>query len=385
MTKKSPDRRSQDAEERLAQAGLTAGASAGQLAAAFGRDPILDLAIIDRLGTLATPESADTLLQLDRQASKSLRRDIKRALYRLQQRGIEIPRTPKSRPIHVAPDMEAYVSAFDGRGDRLVWLVKPRPGSVSHLFAVVNDPAGLREIAHNRLTRRALRDIEQELRSKHDIRMVAVDWRDADLALYRGLEWARERGRAVDGDYVALRAQLTSDPPPDGDASATDPLEKIPVEPADLAASADLFEEPELRTWLLDEEVAANAMQQLAEIRDSPLVLNETQLRDRFESLSERLVDEAFGGNLRPSWERRMAAMASYFSSTARPIRARQAAAVAKALRGNDAPSRIAFCATYVSRTLGLHFAAAEQLEEEARKSSLVLTPGQVRRPQGRT
>jgi hypothetical protein len=248
----------------------------------------------------------------------------------------------------------------------------------------VNDPAGLREIAHNRLTRRALRDIEQELRSKHDIRMVAVDWRDADLAMYRGLEWARERGRAVEGDYLALRAQLTSEAPPDG-AIVSDPLERLPAEPADLDASADLFAEPELRTWLLDEEVAANAMQQLADIRDSPLVLNEVQMRDRFESLSERLVDQAFGGDLRPSWERRMAAMAIYFAATARPIRARQAAAVAKALRGDDAPSQIAFCAAYVSRTLGLHFAAAEQQEEEARKSSLVLTPGQLRRPQGRT
>jgi hypothetical protein len=374
-----------ESDERLAQVGVAASASPAELAAAFGRDPDVDLAIIGRLSTMATTESAETLRHLEREASKSVRREIKRALYRLQQRGIDPPRLPTTpRAVQVSAEIEAYVSAFDGHGDRLVWLIKPRPGSVSHLFAVLNDPAGLREVALNRLTRRAVRDVQEELQHKHDIRMVPVDWRHADLALYRGLEWARQRGRSVDGDYLALRAQLTSEPVPDATATPIDALaDTVATDSLDRDASADLLLEPELRTWLLDEELARDALQQLAEIRDSPLVLSDAQLRERFDSLSKRLVDQAFGGDLRPSWERRMAEMAHYFAATSRPVRARQAAAVALAMRGEDAPSQIAFCAAYVQRTLGLHFAAAEQQEEEARKSSLVLTPGQLRRPTG--
>src|SRR6185369_6133787 len=53
------------------------------------------------------------------------------------------------RPI--APLVEGWVSPVDGRGDRLVWIVRPqREGGLAVLTAVLNEPAGLRGFARAR-------------------------------------------------------------------------------------------------------------------------------------------------------------------------------------------------------------------------------------------
>src|SRR5690606_23881708 len=332
--------------ERLAETGFAESVSVEDLEGLLGRDADLDLAIVHRLGTIALPESGDALVRIDRLADRDLRKEIKRSLYRLEQRGVVVARPPtEARPLQVAATIEGYVSAFDGRGDRMVWLVKARPGSVLHLFGVVNDPAGLREVAINVLTRRALREILEELRAKHDIRLVAVDWRHADGILQSGVEWARQRSRPIEGDYLVLRAQLTAEPtltePSDSSPAS---VAALPVEERHLVDSAELFAEPELRTWVMAEELAGKALSRLAEIRDSPLVLNEAQLMERFRSVTAGLVEEVFGGEMRPSWGRRCEEMAYYFSATSRPLRACQAAAVAAALRGDRVLAEIPFC-----------------------------------------
>ncbi len=381
MAKKNPER-AREVHEQLAAAGLGDCVSPTELEIAFGRATDLDLAIAHRLATIATPESAEVLLRIDRSAAKDVRKEIKRSLYRLEQRGVEIPRpAAEPRTASTTSGVEGYVSAFDGRGDRLVWLVKPRPGNVVHLFAVVNDPIGLREIALNRLTRRALREIQAELQSKHDIRLVAVDWRHADLLLWRALEWARQGGRSVDGDYPSLRSQLTSEAVlRDMSSPIAGFADSLPVEDVHLVDSAELLIEPELRTWLMDDDLAQQAVQQLAEVRDSPLVLNDAQLLERFDAVNERFIDRAFGGELRLSWERRLREMAYYFDQTSRPVRALQAAAVALALQRGDVLSQIPFCSIYVRRTVGLYFDETEKKEEQSRESSLVITPDQMRR-----
>lgn len=385
MAKKLPDRL-RAGEARLSESGVGADAGVDQLAEAVGRDADIDLAIVHRLGAVATPASAELLRRIERDASKDLRKEIKRSLYRLEQRGVEVPAPARTEPKRapVSAGIEGYVSAFDGRGDRLVWLVKPRPGSVLHLFAVVNDPRGLREVALNRLTRKGLREIQSELRSKHDIRFVTVDWRHADRALQLGLEWAHARGEAVDGDYPALRAQLTGEPPAPDLPPILDQARLVPSD-QDLVDSAEILLEPEMRTWLLSEELAGKAVEELVEIRNSPLVLNDAQLTERFEAVNDRIVEQAFGGELLVSWQRRLEEMAYYFAKTSRPDRARQAAAAAQALRAGRSLSEIPFCAIYVRRTLGMYMAETEQRQEEERQSSLIVTPDQLRRKQRRS
>ncbi len=365
-------------EALLRQWGVAEAACGEELEPWFGRDDAADAAIVERLLSRADAASVQLLTRLSAVASKLSRKEIKRALYKLQQRGVEVPREPRKRAAAaISPEIEGVTSAFDGRGDRLVWLVKPAPAGVLHLFAVVNDPGGLREVAINRVSRKGLREIREELRAKHDIRFVDLDWRRADFVLRRALQWARDNGGSVQGDYTALRAQLTSEEPA---AEVAGPLEGLELTVADgrAEASVEILAEPELRTWLLSPEAARSAVEEIGEVRTSPLVLNEAQQRERIDSILSRTINEAFADAA--SWARRIEEMAYYFLRTARRPRAEQAAAVARELGAGVAPVEIPFCAVYVQRTLAVMMEQVQAREQEERKASLIVTPDQVRK-----
>jgi hypothetical protein len=307
---------------------------------------------------------------------------VKRALYRLQQRGVAIPEPPRepSAPL-LTPSLEGFLSPIDGHGDQLVWLLKPRPEGLAHLFAVVNDPEGLREVELNMTTRKALKNATQELAAKHEIRLVAADWHYCDFLMHRAFEWARNRSTPMSGDYPGLRGQITREPAPQD----LPPLVYAKIDPESLRAegshlerSAELLEEKEFRTWFLGPETVQPYLDELASAKESLLVLNEMQQGDRMRAVVDRAVSELFGGERRQSYVRRLEQMAYFFSATGRDASARQALAVALALAANDAGGRnIPFCEQLARVSIAAWHQVASEREAERAKSSLVVTPQQ--------
>jgi hypothetical protein len=384
MAKPSPEQLQEAGEQRLAEWQLGSAATAAELAAVLHRDVAADVAIAHRLGAIASPESAELLQRLERDAAdKRVRKEAKRALYRLQQRGVELPeQSPEAAPAAAAvPAIEGYLSPVDGRGDQLVWLVKPQPNALAHLFAVINDPEGLRETALNAVTRKTLKSLRAALEEKHEIQLVEVDWHYADFLVHRAFEWARTRGTRMSGDYPALRAQLTRLPAPESmppSAVARVSAAALAAEETLIAQSPSLLETPELRTWFLTVEQLKPWLDELGGVKDSPLVLNRAQQQERFEEIIVRAIDAIFGGEARASWTRRLYEMGYYYSATRRPAQADQAVAVARALESGRAPHDVAFCANLVRASLAFFFQRAIEHEEEQAKTSLVLTPQQV-------
>jgi len=347
----------------------------------IGRDVAADLAIAARLGASTDPNSVETLLAMEAGSrDKRLRKEIRRALYRLERRGMRRPPAAASKPalLTSGPALEGYLSAVDGGGDQLVWLAKPRPGGVLHAFAVVNDPDGLREVDLSETTRKALRQAREQLLERHELRMVEADWRYCDYLIDRAFRWATEKGRPVTGDYPGVRAQLTKQP-----VTPMPPLilahldaEAVRCEPQCVADSARLLEEKEFRTWFFDRAALQPYIDELLDAKRSPLILAPTQQQERAGSVADRAVDELFGGERRASWVRRLEEMAYFFHATRRLQQARTALAVALALDASTRGGRgIAFCEQLARTSL----TACVQMEEERRaeesKSSLVLTP----------
>ncbi len=349
----------------------------------LGRSVATDVAIAHRLGALASDDSVRVLQRLEHSsADKLVRKEAKRALYRLQQRGVAVPqeRAPAPPPI-VQAVVEGYVSPVDGHGDQLIWIVRPRPSGIAHLFALINDPAGLREVELNLITRKALRHLRDELATKHDLRLVDADATYCDFLIHRALGWARSQGTPMTGDYPALRAQILKAPPADD----LPPLvlsridaEAIKRDPVILGRSAGLLEEPELRTWFFGPEQLKPYLDELAGIRESPLVLNRVQQEERFRVAVERAVVDLFGDQWRMAYARRLYEMAYFFAVTARTSRAGEAVAVAHALTESTQGGRgIPFCEHLARASLSLYFQAAVEDEQERAKSSLVVTPQQ--------
>lgn len=373
-------------EQRLQAWDVPADATASTLRNFIGRDPAADLAIAARLGALAEPASVDALQALESATSdKLVRKEVRRSLYRLEQRGLAIPPPPVSAPPAgvSAPALEGFLSPVDGRGDQLVWLIKPQAGGVAHLFAVINDPDGLQEVNLFETTRKALRASRQELLDKHELRMIEADWRYCDYLMDRAFRWATEKGGSIHGDYRGLRAKLLKTPavemPPPILASLD--VEAVRSDARLVAESDTLIEEKEFRTWFFDQETLKPYLDEMQQVRDSPVLLNPAQQEERVRAVIERAIEELFGGAHRMSWVRRFQEMAYVFHATGRTEPAKRALAVALALEASSRGGReIAVCEALARASLALYMQREQEREAEAARTSLVVTPQQALR-----
>jgi hypothetical protein len=390
MPKPDRDTLLRQGEELLQSWGVAADAAPAALAACVGRQPAADVAIAERLGRMAEDASVEPLRRLESESSdKLVRKEAKRSLYRLQQRGLSIPEAPVDAPAPLlATTVEGYLSPVDGNGDQLVWLIKPRSGGLLHLFAVVNDPAGMREVNLAVISRKALKGLRAELAAKHELRLVEADWKYCDFLMRRAFAWARERDGRIEGDFPGLRSQLVSEP---GEEELA-PLalryldaKEIEADPSHLARSAELVEEPELRTWWLQRDRLQSYLDELKSIKDSPLVLDRSQQEERYRGVVDRSVEEIFAPPLRDSWVRRLYEMAYFLWASARPERAKAAAAAALALSKSDRGGReVPFCEVLARGSIAFFFQESIEQEAERSRDSLVMTPQQLRAMQQR-
>jgi hypothetical protein len=386
MSKPDRDTVLRAGEQRLQEWRVAPDAAAEALRATIGRDPAADLAIAARLGSHPDAASLDVLQALDAATTdKLVRKEVRRSLYRLEQRGVTIPKAAPATPVSLAPApaIEGYLSAVDGRGDQLVWLVKPQPGALAHLFAVINDPDGLREVELIETTRKLFRAARQELLSKHALRMIEADWRYCDHLLDRAFRWAAARGQSVRGDYPGMRAKLIKAPVTEMAPLIFAHLDAAAIrnEPGLLEESDTALDEQEFRTWFFDLETLKPYLEEAQRIKESPVLLNPAQQQDRYSGLAARAVEEIFGGERRASWVRRLQEMAYFFHATGRAAQAKHVLAAALALDASTRGGRdIPLCEALARTSLVMFLKMEEEREQEEARSSLVVTPQQALR-----
>lgn len=359
---------------------LLAGAASADVVARLVAGPDGD-AVLEALGDLPAAPVAKLLVELGPDAaSRETRRALRRALYRLRQQGVPIPDaepTASAPPApRTEPDIEGLVSAVDGRGDRLLWLVRALDtGGWLLVAGQVNEPAGLRDGHAVEVGRKALRTARARLEKQSGLRLVPADWRIVDALLVEAHERAASTERTQ--DYLRVRPRLTRDPPappaepasarataPDGDEAATL-----------LARSATLLDEPEFRTWWPSAEAMAPIVEEIATLRDSPLVVSPGAQEERLRAVLRRAATTLAPP---PVFARRLAANAYILAETGRVPAARQALAVARALDERpNAAGDVPFVAAYVERAVGALLAAETARAEEEQRGSLVMTPAQ--------
>lgn len=349
-----------------------------------GHNPAADLALIALLGDYPVPEAAQALVAWETKTSdKNLRREIHRSLYKLAQKGIQADRPVQEpvRSIFAPVEPEGYLSTMDGRGDRLVWLVKPRAGGGLHyLSALVNEPEGMRYVDAAEATRKAMRMMRDDLSTKHQITMIETDWRYCDFLMHEGYERAIARnGKAVES-YPALRSHLLSTPvqPVGIPLPAGLHLNTIATDENLLATSVQLFEEPELQRWLLDHEQAHHYTDQIAQAQESTLVLNRHQQQDRVQTVIDKAIIEVFAEENGRSYARRLEESALHFAATKRIEAAKRALAVSLALKRSEHGGKgIPFCEELVRQSIAMHYQEERQKEQEESQGSLIMKPAQ--------
>src|SRR5256886_2458191 len=358
----------------LDAAELTAGRASDDevLALLAGPDGV---ALADALGELPHPAVATLLARLEgRVAEKAVRKAIRRTLYRLSQRGVArpAPAAEPERPRVAAPEVEGLVSAFDGRGDRILWLLRPLTGGTLLVAAQLNEPGGLRDLQVVDAGRKQLRAARERLESEN-LRLVPARWAVLDALLVEAQERA---GTPQPGhDYLRVRPQFTTEPaaPP---AEPVSPHARPPAnvdEASALAAgSVELVEQPEFRGRGPDPEAATPYAGDVESIRRSPIVLTELQQEERLREVLARATAALYPPAV---LARRLEGTAYVLAETGRPAAARLALAVATLLR--DAPQR-AHEIPFVAALVGAGIPGLFARSEAPREGAIVLTPEEV-------
>jgi len=377
-------------ELRLAGVNLESGPGElpGLLRKQIGRSPQVDLAIADLLGAVATEEAGAVLVELEGKASKredkTVAKAARRALYRISQRGVPIParRIPDELPVHkgLAPEVEGFATAIDAAGGRLVLLARPRTGSLLVLTAALNEPLGMEAVSLSETTRKQLRSFREESAEQHGLNLIEADWRYLDALCHQAFERARSRGVKDIASYPSLRRQITTSPPDTLDEPFICRLldcQAVAQNPACLARSGRLFDEPEIANWILPPEMRENYGGQMRKITDSPIVLSRLQKEERAEEIIQKCMREVCSEPVRDLYARRLEEMAYYFLQTGRKSQAEAAVAAAAAFRqGGRDPAEIAFWEQLVRRTLGFLLLEDEMREREEAASSVLIRPG---------
>ena len=331
------------------------GAAARQTLGAAA-EPVLEAALRD----FAAAHSAAALPVLTTLAgdevARAVRRAAKRALYRLSQQGVAAPAKPPRRlVVERRPEraVRAWLSGIDGTGSRAVWvLFEGGFGGAALCSLIVNDTAGILDVAGGDITKKRL---EEELKS---------------LRASQKLPWIEvEPARAVNavGEALASHATLGTTPPPAFDRwkrvfEATSPTAdtrrggpggrgglgghlgapqlqheahagKRANDP-DLRLmerAGELLQLPELASWFLDPESVQSDALALLEARESRLVVSDQIKAEREAAIVTRIVERELAP-ARRRWARRLDEMAFVFDATGRPEPAGLARAAAAAL-----------------------------------------------------
>jgi len=343
------------------------------------REDIPRAAIARALGAVIDAGAAQMLAEMEIGASGPLRREIRRALFRLKQHGIEpaaADAPPASSPRADATEMTAMLSPIDVEGARIVWIVRPRmQGGVVRMWALISDGDGLVGAQNTGLSRRELKTEREELERRAGVKLVDADWRVADFIACEAYRNTPDARRGQVGNFLVLRAEMISSPPP---------TELVHPVYAELAAeiesepSVELLKEPELLEWRLPDALAKPYLQEIAQADQSVIVVSPVHKQERITAVLNRATVELLSGENGRRVRRRLEDIAYYLARVGRRPQAGWAAAAAARLRDGVDTSKVPFFQMFIRSQFGAVAEAEEQ--KAAEETRLIMTPAEAMR-----
>lgn len=368
----------------------------------------LDLVLVDALVRRAEPAVGLFLAAWlgDLKPRGAVEKALRRGLFLLKTRGIAVPEAPRTdeegprfRPVREIEADQAYVSALDGAGDRLVWLAGARRGGLYLFQAVVNDERGLVHFRAAETSRRTLREVVKAAEESQTFPIVPVEPEYAlaliESAAHRQLApeaagVAAARVAPLPASYRGARPLLLEGreapehpelwpPAPILRRRGADGGMETAEQEARLALSAELHRLDEFAGWLLPDAVIRPLVEELDDAAQSLLIVGEESRRERFQQIFDAFADRVFDPAMRDRYRARLEAQADYLDRIRREEDAKSALAAARGLSPlGPKASRHPFVIALIQKHVAL--IAAEARRRAAEEPHLVVPPTTPRR-----
>jgi hypothetical protein len=339
---------------------------------------VADVAIARALGSINDARAAAMLVEMEAGAAGAIRREVRRALYKLKQHGVEAPSQPVTETAHdtAGETIAAMLSPIDGEGARIVWIVKPRAqGGVLRMWALISEREGLVGAQNTGLSRRELKSERDELERRAQVKLVDTDWRVADFIACEAWRNTPESRRGTVGNFLTLRSELIASPPP------TELAHPVYAELATEAAaepSVELLKEPELLEWRLPDAILKPYVDEISEAGESVIVLSPVHRQERVNAVIERATAALLSGDNGHRIRRRLEDIAYYLARSGRRTQAGWAAGAALRLRDGIDVTKVLFFQGFIRTQLGTVAAAEQQKAED--EPRLIMTPAEAMR-----
>jgi len=282
------------------------------------QEPALAIPLIDALIKLPTSPTALLLEEMmtvlnDKGALKA----VKRALYRLRQKGVAwekrtFPEKPILRPAQPGAP-EGYVGAMDSSGSRVIIIARPlHRGGAQVYFSIVNDLEGIQRLEITELTKKDLKQFVYKSLASTEFPLVEAPGGYCALLLREAAGHSRKDGESLPKRYEAVEKGLR-DVRWDGPV----PLiyqhiheEAVKDKTRLLKESGALHRIAPFSSWFLPTEAVRKYAELIKEAEASHLVLTPQQKEARLLSLYREALEELFPEAQRLLWKRRLEEMA---------------------------------------------------------------------------
>jgi hypothetical protein len=369
---------------------LSVASAAGALEALeprWGAAPELEAAVAAWLGSTGDAAAGDRLHALEaRTASKAVKKEIKRALYKLAQRGVwtapEAAPPPSARELlgPTESEPEAWLTEIDPTGTRLLWMARRSGDGVASLSAVVNDERGLLEFHAGETTRKALKQAHRDLLQRSKVALVEAPWPHVDGLLDEALEKS-DKTRFAE----VPRARRAIVPERPSAATAHHPVDALldraaaGGDEAALRASAEALHAGSAPGWLVPAEWLAPALDEIESARSSLVVVSPAQQEERVRAAMESAIAHLFEApERRRLFARRFEETAYLFAKRGDAARGRALLAAAVATEAGRSPAEIPALAEIARVSLAFALESRAERKQEEARSSLIVTPQQA-------
>jgi hypothetical protein len=341
-----------------------------------------DIAIAAALGEINDLAAGEMLVEMEAGASGALRREVRRAIYKLRQHGIDVHESEVDAkgptPAPAESGLTALMSPIDAEGAQIVWMIKARPrGGIIRLWGLVSETHGLAGVQNHALTRRELKTQQEDLERQAGVKLVDIDPRLADFILCDAYRRTSESDRLNVGTFYALRTEITGAPIP---AELAHPVYTEFAKEAAGEPSIELLKEDELKAFRFEQKELEPCLEEVNRANESVLVVSRSSQEDRIMGAVDKGIAELLSGERAQRLRRRLEDTALYLARTKRREQAGWAAAAAAKIRDGAELKTIPFFRSLVQTQLGALM--AQEVERKREETRLIMTPAEAMRAQ---
>jgi hypothetical protein len=302
---------------------------------------------------------------------KSVQKEIKRALFKLERKGVRIPEAdqPEKTPFEIQKTESAepniYVGPIDGSGGRVLFMALPRvPKGYDIGMGLVNDEEGFLEFVSGTYSKKQMKEVKTLFFEKVSP-LVETSLSHAATIL-EGIHGQAGSGRTdATNNYLQLRPLILN---------KTSLLERpaiydfISSEDPDILTDSrikKLLNHKILETWVVPPEEIRPLMEEIQKTEESPIFISQTQKFDRVNEIIEKALDKLYPESKRALLKNRLEETAYVFFKLEDEEYARLSLAAARSIEKKDSILGVnPFLKALLQRTLDLYFKSIKEMEQ---------------------